>query len=47
MAVLPANTQVLPMNSWNAWTEGSYIEPNTKNRMRYLEAIRGVFGHQN
>ncbi|MBL8995486.1 MAG: glycoside hydrolase family 99-like domain-containing protein, partial [Spirochaetia bacterium] len=30
-------------NAWNEWTEGSYLEPDTKNKMGYLEAIRDVF----
>jgi hypothetical protein len=40
----PGVPQVLTINSWNEWTEGSYIEPDTKNGMQYLEAIRDVFG---
>lgn len=39
-----AGPRVLTINSWNEWTEGSYIEPDTKNGMGYLEAIRDVFG---
>lgn len=34
---------VMTLNSWNEWTEGSYIEPDTVNGMGYLEAIRDVF----
>ncbi len=40
----PAGPHVLTINSWNEWTEGSYIEPDTKNGMEYLEAVRDVFG---
>jgi hypothetical protein len=36
--------RILTINSWNEWTEGSYIEPDVKNGMRYLESIREVFG---
>lgn len=34
----------ITINSWNEWTEGSYLEPDTRNGMGYLEAIRDVFG---
>jgi hypothetical protein len=36
--------RILTINAWNEWTEGSYLEPDTVNRMQYLEAIRNVFG---
>jgi len=36
--------RILNLNAWNEWTEGSYLEPDTVNGMRYLEAIRDVFG---
>ena len=39
-----AGQQILTINSWNEWTEGSYIEPDTKYGLQYLEAIRDVFG---
>jgi len=38
------NQKILTINCWNEWTEGSYIEPDTIHGMKYLEAIRKVFG---
>ncbi|HVT11865.1 MAG TPA: glycoside hydrolase family 99-like domain-containing protein [Fimbriimonadaceae bacterium] len=38
--------KVLTINSWNEWTEGSYLEPDTKNGLGYLEAIARVFKRQ-
>ena len=38
------NNRILTINAWNEWTEGSYLEPDTVHGMRYLEAIRKVFG---
>jgi hypothetical protein len=40
----PPNRRILTINAWNEWTEGSYLEPDTVNRMGYLDAIRDVFG---
>ena len=39
----PTGPRILTINSWNEWTEGSYIEPDTVHGMKYLEAIRTVF----
>ncbi|MBA4166873.1 MAG: glycoside hydrolase family 99-like domain-containing protein [Chitinophagaceae bacterium] len=36
--------KIVTINSWNEWTEGSYLEPDTLNKMQYLEAIKDVFG---
>ena len=32
--------QIFNINCWNEWTEGSYLEPDEKNGMKYLEAVR-------
>ena len=40
----PNGPRILNINCWNEWTEGSYLEPDTVNGMKYLEAIRSVFG---
>jgi hypothetical protein len=39
----PAGPRILNINCWNEWTEGSYLEPDTRNRMAYLEAVKAVF----
>lgn len=39
----PNGPRIININSWNEWTEGSYIEPDTKNKFGYLEAIKAVF----
>lgn len=36
--------RILNINAWNEWTEGSYLEPDAVNGMKYLEAVQGVFG---
>lgn len=37
-------SDIVTINAWNEWTEGSYLEPDTINRLEYLMAIRDVFG---
>jgi hypothetical protein len=39
----PTGTRILNINCWNEWTEGSYLEPDTINGMKYLEAVKEVF----
>ena len=36
--------KIITINSWNEWTEGSFLEPEREFGYRYLEAIRSVFG---
>ena len=38
------NERIITLNSWNEWGEGSYLEPDTVHGMKYLEAVREVFG---
>ena len=40
----PDSPRILNINSWNEWTEGSYLEPDTTNQLGYLRAIKSVFG---
>jgi len=37
------NPKILTINAWNEWTEGSYLEPDINNGMKYLAAIREIF----
>lgn len=37
-------TKMFTINAWNEWTEGSYLEPDTRYGYGKLEAIRKVFG---
>ncbi len=39
---LPENFVFL--NAWNEWSEGTYLEPDTKHAYRYLEAVQSVVG---
>jgi Glycosyltransferase WbsX len=40
---LPPDKRIITLNSWNEWTEGSYLEPDTVNGMAYLDVVREVF----
>lgn len=37
---------IFTINAWNEWTEGSYLEPDTVDKMGYLEALRDVFSEE-
>ena len=34
--------RIITVNSWNEWTEGSYLEPDTVNGLGYLQTLRDV-----
>jgi hypothetical protein len=39
----PESRGIVTLNSWNEWVEGSYLEPDTLNGMKYLDAVKDVF----
>jgi hypothetical protein len=41
----PGQVPLITINSWNEWTETSYLQPCTMFGYGYLEAIRNVFGN--
>jgi hypothetical protein len=40
----PKQAPLITINSWNEWTETSYLEPDNVNGYGYLDAIKQVFG---
>jgi len=39
----PEQAPLITINSWNEWTEGSYLEPDSLYGYGYLEAVKSVF----
>ena len=37
----------LYINAWNEWGEGTYLEPDSKYKFGYLEAIRSIIKNEN
>lgn len=41
----PKQVPLITINSWNEWTESSYLEPDNQNGYAYLQAIKDIFGN--
>lgn len=41
------NAPAVTINAWNEWGEGSYLEPEQRTGMSYLQAVREVFAEAN
>ncbi|WP_331702282.1 glycoside hydrolase family 99-like domain-containing protein [Paenibacillus sp. IITD108] len=39
----PGQQSLIVINSWNEWTETSYLQPDDRYGYSYLEAIKSVF----
>ena len=39
----PNQPPLITINSWNEWSEGSYLEPDTEFKYGFLEAVKKVF----
>lgn len=39
----PGVPKLITVNSWNEWTEGSYLEPDETFGFGYLDAVRKTF----
>ena len=44
MDLHPGQAPLITINSWNEWTETSYLEPCDLYGYGYLDAIKNVFG---
>jgi hypothetical protein len=39
----PNGPRIININCWNEWTEGSYLEPDMINGMKYLKAVKAIY----
>jgi hypothetical protein len=43
----PDRRPLITINSWNEWSESSYLQPDDLNGYGFLEAVRRIFGGEN
>ena len=42
LSARPEEERIFFINAWNEWTEGSYLEPDTRFGMAFLEQLKKV-----
>jgi len=40
----PDSPDIMNINCWNEWTEGSYLEPDMVHGTAYLDVVKEVMG---
>lgn len=46
-AARPPEERLIFLNAWNEWSEGTYLEPDDRHGLRYLEAVRDTLTRVN
>ncbi|MGL5005700.1 MAG: glycoside hydrolase family 99-like domain-containing protein, partial [Casimicrobium sp.] len=46
-ATRPAPEHMIFVNAWNEWAESTYLEPDTLNGYKHLEAVRDALSAVN
>jgi hypothetical protein len=43
----PPQERIVFINAWNEWAEGCHLEPDLKNKKKFLEATKEEIGNLN